>query len=114
MFKFIEPSATMCIGAVIYTTFLSIARSHFDTDVFFHTILSEAEYLNGLRLGVDTWDNISCAGKHAFVEEFVMGKLITARDFTTTLGFLENLTIENILYAYDEVNGETIILEANN
>ena len=34
-----------------------------------------------------------------------MGKFITARDFTTYLGSLENIPIANILYSYDAENG---------
>ena len=43
-----------------------------------------------------------------------MGNFITARGFTTDIGFLDNIPISNVLYAYDTENVDTIILEANN
>ena len=42
IFKFIEPSSTVCIRAAISNTVFSIARRHFDPDVFFNPVLSEA------------------------------------------------------------------------
>ena len=63
---------------------------------------------------IDTYADTACAGKYAFVEEFVMGKFITAKGFTTYLGSIDNITISNILYTYDATNGETIILEEKN
>ena len=41
-----------------------------------------------------------------------MGKFITLRGFTTALGSLDNLPIADVLYAYNEENGEIIILKA--
>ena len=49
-----------------------------------------------------------------FLEELVMGKFTTEKVFTTALGYLDNLPIANVLYAYDTENVDTIILEANN
>ena len=84
------------------------------SDVFCHTILSKAKHINGWRLGIDTWDNTACEGKHAFVEAFIMGKFITAKAFTTSIGYLHNLLIVNVLYVCDAENGEMTILEAKN
>ena len=104
----------MRIRTVISTNVLSNARSHFDPDVFCHTTLFEAKHLNVSGLVIDTLANTACSGNHAFLEEFVMGKFITAKVFTTDLGFIENIPIVNVLYDYDAANGETITLEENN
>ena len=69
---------------------------------------------NGCKLGIDTWVDTCCAGKHAFVEEFVVGKTVTATGFTSTLGSVPNLPVANVLYAYDTTEGTVIVLECNN
>ena len=69
---------------------------------------------NGCKLGIDSWADTACAGKHAFVEEFVAGKSVTVTGFTSALGTLNNLPIANVLYACDLENGTTVILESNN
>ena len=68
----------------------------------------------GTCLGIDSWADTSCAGKHAYVEEFVVGKFVNASGFTSQLGTIKSLPIANVLYAYDDENGQTIILESNN
>ena len=83
----------MHIGAIISTTVLSIALSHFGTYVFSHPIISEDDHLNILMLVIDTWADTAFAVKHAFVESFVMASFITARGFNTTLGYLDNIPI---------------------
>ena len=65
-------------------------------------------------MGIDTWADTSCAGKHAHVVEFIEGLLVTATGFTSSLGKMENLPIANVVYAYDSRNGSTILLESNN
>lgn len=76
--------------------------------------LSEKELYDGTRLGIDTWADTCCAGKHAYVEEFLEGQTVTAQGFTSTLGTLKNLPIADVLYAYDCEDGRTIIIECNN
>ena len=68
IFKCIEPSSTVRIGAVISTTVLYIVQIHFNPNVFHHPIIFKSEHLNGSRLGIHTWDDIACVGKHEFVE----------------------------------------------
>ena len=68
IFKCIESSTTMRVGAVSSTIVLSIVQSHFYPNVLFNPILSKADYLNVLRLGIETWANTACVGKHAFLE----------------------------------------------
>ena len=81
---------------------------------FIHPLLSENETQFGAKLGWDSWAETSCSGRHAFVEEFVEGKTVTATGFSTSLGSLKDLPIAHVLYAYDSHDGETIILEHNN
>ena len=65
----------------------------------------------GCRLGIDSYADTSCAGRHAHVIEFVDGKEVTARawDNHTT----NNLKIANVAYAYDSLNGQVLILIVN-
>ena len=68
---------------------------------FRHPKLSREELRNGCKLGLDTWADIGCEGKHAYVEEFIIGKTVIAMSFSPSLGKLENLTYAHVLYAYD-------------
>jgi hypothetical protein len=81
---------------------------------FRHPSLTPEELFNGTRLGIDSWADTSCAGKHAYVESFVEGKTANASGFSSALGLMKNLPIVNVAYAYDADNGETIILENHN
>ena len=101
------------VGAVL-STIVTLATATFNPDAFVHPRLTDTEHREGSRLGIDSWADTACAGKHAFVEEFVMGKFITAKGFTQALGQLDNLPMANILYAYDTHDGNVLILEANN
>ena len=83
-------------------------------DSFRHPVLNERQHLEGCRLGIDSWADTGCAGKHAFVEEFVEGKTVTATGFTASLGSVSNLPIANVIYAYDSFKGEVLLLECNN
>ena len=76
--------------------------------------MTPLEHQRGTRLGIDTWADTNCAGKHAYVEEFVVDKFVTAGGFSASLGTLPDLPIANVLYAYDNDNGNTFILECNN
>ena len=96
---------TSCIAKTITNT---------NASTFRHPKLSDLEHNNGCRLGIDTWADTSCAGKHAFVEEFIEGKTVTATGFTSSLGSMANLPIANVVYAYDALDGTVILLECNN
>ena len=99
------------LSARILTT---IAASRFNPDTFRHPVLSEKEIYDGCRLGIDTWADTSCSGKHLYVEEFIMGKYVTATGFTKELGQIDSLPLANVLYAYDKPDSEVVILELNN
>ena len=48
-----------------------------------------------------------CAGKHPHVEEFVLGKTVTAKGFSSSLGKLDNLPGAHVMYAYDNAEGRS-------
>ena len=50
-------------------------------------------------------------GQACVCERICYGNFITIERFTTALGFIENIPIVNVLYAYDAENSKTIILE---
>ena len=88
--------------------------SLFSIDKFRHPKLSNDELKYGCRLGIDSWADTCCAGRHCYVEEFVQGKVVNATGFTSTLGSLNNLPIAHVLYAYDQPDGTTSVIECNN
>ena len=103
------------VSSITSTIFASkTKRSSFDIETFRHPTLTEQEHKKGTRLGIDSWADSCCSGKHAYVESFIEGKFINATGFSASLGKLENLPIANVLYAYDCDDGSTIILENNN
>ena len=69
---------------------------------------------NGTRLGIDSWADTSCSGKHAYVESFVEGRTVNATGFSASLGSMKNLPIANVVYAYDKADGQTLLLENKN
>ena len=99
---------------MIVSVIARASSQSFNPDKFCHPILTKEELMNGVRLGIDTWADTTCAGKHAYVEEFVIGKSVTATGFTSSLEHIPSLPIANVLYAYDASHGTVIILEANN
>ena len=88
-------------------------RTHYG-DRFKHPRLSDEELRNGCRLGLDSWADTGCSGKHSYVEEFIEGKTVTATGFTSALGSMKDLPMANVVYAYDTKDGATILLEYNN
>ena len=84
------------------------------SDSFRHPSLTDKEHNDGTRLGIDSFADTSCAGKFAFVEEFIEGKTVSASGFAPSIGSLTGLPIVNVVYAYDTVDGNVILLESNN
>ena len=99
---------------MIVSVIAGASSQSFNPDKFRHPILTKEELMNGVCLGIDTWADTTCAGKHVYVEEFVVGKFVTATGFTSSLGSIPSLPIANVLYAYDASDGTVMILEANN
>ena len=112
------PHDTPCIHhrAKVASLTSNIAKtsSGFAYDSFRHPVLSDREHTDGGKLGIDSWADTCCAGKHAFVEEFIEGKTVTASGFTASLGSLKNLPLANVLYAYDGKDGKVTLIECNN
>ena len=86
----------------------------FNISTFRHPKLTDEHHVNGCKLGIDTWADTNCAGKHAFVEEFVVNKFVTAGGFSASLGTIPDLPIANVLYAYDVDDSKTYIIKCNN
>ena len=51
--------------------------------------LSEDEMKSCFRLVLDTWDNTSCSGNHAQMEELFEGGMVTATGFSESLGSMK-------------------------
>jgi hypothetical protein len=81
------------------------------TATFQHPSLTQKELEAGCKLGIDTYADTSCAGKHAHVIEFVEGKEIVACSWNNSK--TANLRIANVAYAYDSSNGQVLILIVN-
>ena len=84
------------------------------TSTFRHPVLSADETRLGCRLGIDSWADTSCSGRHAHVLEFVEGRTVIAHGFASSLSPITNLSIANVAYAYDTANGESFIFVVNN
>ena len=65
-------------------------------------------------MGLDSWADTGCLGKHAYVEKFVEFKSVYVIGFTSTLGYIDNLPIAHVLYAFDKGDGTLVFLEHNN
>ena len=65
-------------------------------------------------MGIDSWADTCCAGKHCYVEEFIEGKVVNATGFSPSLGSVPNLPLANVLYAYDSQDGQVYVIECNN
>ena len=79
-----------------------------------HIQLSKKEMSEGCKLGLDSWADTSCVGRHAHIDTYVDGKSVTASGFANTLPALENIPIVNCSFAYDDERGQTILLQINN
>ena len=81
-----------------------------------HTVipLSKDELRNGCELGLDTWADTCCVGKHAHIDSYVDGKMVSAKGFASTLPTLDNIPIVNASFAYDDGTGRTWLLQVNN
>ena len=79
-----------------------------------HPKLNKEEKNDGCKLGLDTWVGTGYSGKYAYLEEFLIGKTVTAMGFSFSLGKLGNLPYAHMLYAYDHEDGSVLLLEYNN
>lgn len=107
----LSPSSYRSVFSIHST--IARAQSRFNIDTFRHPRLTDQELQDGAKLGWDTWADTGCTGKHEFVEEFIEGTTVTASGFANSLGKLKDLPLANVVYAYDKVDGTTILLEQN-
>ena len=111
LWQFFHPLVTTGNSFMISLVQTSIiARARSDPSSFCHPCLSDDEMKQGCKLGIDSWADTCCAGKHCYVEEFVEGKVVHATGFTPSLGSMQNLPIAHVLYAHDAMDGGVIIL----
>lgn len=67
----------------------------------------------GGKLGLDSPVDTSCAGRFAYVEEFIEDTTVTTSGFTNSLEKLGNLPLVPVAHAYDRPDGQTVLLEHN-
>ena len=98
----------------INTSSIAKAVTKYNAGTFCHPFLLDIEDVGGCELGINYWADTCCSGKHTFSEEFIKGNTVTAMVFTSSLGSVSNLPIENVFYAYDALDVTVILLECNN
>ena len=64
-------------------------------------------------MGLDSWADTGCSGKHAYVNNVFEGNIVNVTGLTSTLGSIDNLTITHVLYAFDKEGGTMVLLEHN-
>ena len=76
--------------------------------------MKKTEIEDGFRLGIDSWSDTSCSGKHYYVDEFVEGKTVTAAGLSSSMDYLKHPPTDNFLYKYVTLYVTTILLDNNN
>ena len=71
-------------------------KTNYSYDNFRHPKLSNEELRLGCKLGLDSRADTGCSGRYAYVEEFVIGKTVTATGFSSALGKLDNLPYAHV------------------
>ena len=61
-----------------------------------------------------SWDDTGCSGKHAYFDGFLEGKSVNVTGFTSTLGSIDNIPIDNVLYEFYKEGGTVVLIEHNN
>ena len=77
------------------------------------TELTPDELRAGCRLGVDSHADMSVAGRHALVLEYIEGHTCTVHPYHDGYDPKTGIQICNAAFAYDDPNGETYILRLN-
>ena len=75
--------------------------------------LTSDELAEGCRLGVDSHADMSVAGKHAVVLEYIHGQTCTVHPYHDGYNPKTGVQICNAAFAYDSPDGETLILKMN-
>ena len=68
---------------------------------------------NYTMLGLDSHADISCAGKDAHIVAQCDGRTCTVYPFNDSYDGMENVNIVNVLYKYENTEGDQYILEVN-
>ena len=97
----------------MFKTIRKVKKDYF-YDTFRYPKLLKKELRLGCKLGLDSWADTGCTGRHAHVEEFVLSKTDIATGFSSSLGRLDNLPFAHVLYAFDHPEGSVILIEHNN
>ena len=74
-------------------------------DKSIHPTLQDPECKIGCRLDLGMWTDTICSVKHDFVEEFIEGQTVIETGFTSYLGTIKDLPIDNVFYVYDTTYG---------
>jgi len=86
-----------------------------DPTKFKHPSLSRKEHEQGAHLGIDSYADTSCAGRHTHVIKFLEDLTVsTATGFMQGDMKIEDLAVANVAYAFDTLEGDVIILIVNN
>ena len=64
-------------------------------------------------MGLDSWVDTDCSGKHTYVDEFVEGNSVNVTGLTSTLGSIDNLPVAHVLHSFDKEDGTMVLLEHN-
>ena len=109
-------STTRKLSAIMSTRIRNVIISSSSRSTKFNprVKLTQEEMNNGCIIGLDTWADTSCMGRHAHVREFVEGQTVSASGFASSLPSIEDIPIAHCSLAYDDNNGKTTILEINN
>jgi hypothetical protein len=108
----VKPALQHTISTLITLTSPSTKVSSTQTRVSIR--LSSEELSRGCKLGLDSWADTSCIGRHAHIDSYVDGKTVTANGFANNLPSIDNIPIVNCSFAYDDDNGRTFLLQVNN
>ena len=114
LWRLLFPQQSLYRVSSILSTIASTTSTVAYNKTFRHPKLNDDEMFKGCCLGIDTWADTCCVGRHAFVEEFVEGKIVNAQGFSSSLGKIKNLPIAHVLYAYDLPDSSVVIIECNN
>ena len=53
---------------MITSTISQANTKSLNVSTFRHPALTDEQHVNGYKLGIDTWADTNCAGRHAFLE----------------------------------------------
>ena len=75
--------------------------------------LSDDEYRNGCKLGLDSHADVHCVGQHARIVDIFEGRSCTVHPFHDSYSPMRDINTVNACFAFDTSEGETYILHVN-